>query len=319
MKKAGFRVREDIVPVHMKYFADGSARAQIMSTIRRTEVFFFYAPPLREPEKGLTQLATILNAIHLASPSVVKVVMPYFEGRQDRKDAPRTSMNAKVTARTIEKEGSVKGFITFDLHSEQLTMAFDWPVDNLPGHELLAEHSRQMPGWTRDSVGVISPDVGSTKRARIFAEVSGFRFLGIIDKGRPEANIVGTMRYIGDSPAGLHIIIPDDLGDTAGTMAHAKKKIMEEGATDCTAYLTHWLGSPKDVPGNPALFTAEAKLRAAGLRVVALNTIPRSSEYLAANKDWLTVIPCDDMLASAMMESLTPAGSVSKLSRKTKK
>ena len=158
-------VRKDVIGIETKLFADGNSRPQIMSSVRRTEVYFFYAMPQREPEKGLARLESILNALHLASPISIKVIMPYIEGRQDRKDAPRTAITAKVLARAIEREQSVNGVVTFDLHSEQLMLAFDNPVDNLWGQRLLATHAKSMMN-PNEKFGVVSPDVGSTKRAK---------------------------------------------------------------------------------------------------------------------------------------------------------
>lgn len=220
MGKADHDVRSDVILVHTKEFADGNALPKITKTVRRTEVYLFYTMPLGEPEKGMARLAQILNAIHLGDPVLIKVVMPYFEGRQDRKDGARTPITAKVMARIIEREETVKGFVTFDLHADQLVLAFDHAVENLWGQKLLAKHAQQVfAGNTR--VGVVAPDVGSSKRAEKFAKKTGFTFLGIIEKKRSGANQVSQMRYIGDSLLGYDVIMPDDLIDTAGTVVLA--------------------------------------------------------------------------------------------------
>ena len=121
-------------------------------------------------------------------------------------------------------------------------------------------------------------------------------------------------RYIGEPLTGLHVILPDDIIDTAGTILGAGKKVLEEGAVGVTAVTTHWLASPKAVPKEPSLRSAEAKFRKAGIKVIATNTVPRKADYRVANDDFLTMIDCEEMLAGAIMESLTPGGSVSKLS-----
>ncbi len=312
MKAAGHDVRSEVILVETKVFADGNALPKITKTVRRTEVYLFYSMPLGEPEKGMARLAQILNAIHLGDPILIKVVMAYFEGRQDRKDGARTPITAKVMARVIEREETVKGFVTFDLHADQLVLAFDHAVENLWGQKLLAKHA-QSAFCHSSHVGVVAPDVGSSKRAEKFAQKTGFTFLGIIEKKRKAANQVSKMRYIGDPLQGYDVILPDDLIDTAGTVVLAAETILAGGAASCVAYTTHWLASPKG-DKDDRLYTAEAKLRHAGLRVVTTNTIPRSQEYLAANTDLLTTVPCEGMLADAIMRSLTPEESVSELS-----
>mgnify|MGYP000505781014 CR=1 FL=1 len=190
-------------------------------------------------------------------------------------------------------------------------LAFDNPVENLWGQLLLARNAPKLftdPAMT----GVVAPDVGSAKRAEKFSKKSGFPLMGIIEKKRGGANTVETMRYIGDPIDGYKIILPDDLIDTAGTIVKANDLLLSKGALSTTAFATHWLASPKGDPNDP-LYTAEAKLRAAGVKVVVTNTIPRTPEYLALNADFLSIVPCEGMIADTIGESLTPAGSVSKL------
>lgn len=315
MAAKNFAVRE-VIPIEIKRFADGVTLPKVTQSIRRTEVYLFYSPPIDHPDLGLAELGKILNATHFASPRSIKVVLPHFwEGRADRKSEARVSANTKELARTIEHYPSVDGLFTFDLHAEQIVLAFDRvPIDDLKGQVLLAQCTLGISNWLPGTIGVVAADVGGVKRAEKFAKRSGFPFKGLVYKERTEANVANAKRYIGDSIRGLHVILPDDLVDTAGTMTGAADRLREEGAASITACTTHWLASPKDDPKDATLRSAEAKFRKAGIKVIALNTIPRTPEYLAANADFLTVIPCQSMLADAIVESLTSAGSVSKLS-----
>lgn len=316
MAAKNFEVR-NVIPIEVKRFADGITLPKITQSVRRTEVYLFYAPPTDQPDLGLAELGKILNATHFGSPRSIKVVLPHFwEGRADRKSEARVSTNVKELAQIIEHYPSVDGLFTFDLHAEQIVLAFDRvPIDDLKGQVLLAQYVLGIPGWTPETVGVVAPDVGSVKRAEKFAKRSGFPFKGLLYKERVEANTAKTKRYIGDPVKGLHIILPDDLIDTAGTILGATGRLREEGAVGFTACTTQWLASPKDDPsGDATLRTAEEKFRRAGINVFALDTIPRTPQYRAQYADFLTVIPCKNMLADAIIESLTSAGSVSKLS-----
>lgn len=308
---AGHDVRNDVILVSTKLFADGNARPKITETVRRTEVYLFYCLPLGEPEKGMARLALILNALQLASTISITVIMSYFEGRQDRKDGKRTGITAKVAARIIEKEPKVEGLITFDLHSDQLVLAFDRiPVSNLWGQRILALHCKNENGPDAN-ICVVSPDVGSIKRADKFSKNSGYPLFGTIVKERSRPNEVSAMRYIGDDFRGLNVILPDDLIDTGGTMIKAYELVMFLGAQSCTAYTTHWLASAKGEAGDP-LRTAEAKFRNAHLKVVALDTIPRPVDY--GNADVVEFVSSKYAIAQAIIQSITPAGSYAELS-----
>src|SRR3989338_1361837 len=316
MAAKDFAVR-DVIPIEVKRFADGITLPKITQSVRRTEVYLFYPAPIDRPDLGLAELGKILNAAHFGSPRSIKVVLPNFwEGRADRKSEARTSTNVKELARIIEHYPSVDGLFTFDLHAEQIVLAFDHvQTDDLKGQVLLAEYALGIPSWNAKTVGVVAADVGGVKRAEKFAKRSGFPFKGLVYKERVEANVANAKRYIGDPIIGLNVILPDDLIDTAGTMISAAARLREEGAASITACTTHWLASPRDVPGKDATWrTAEAKFRKEGIKVLALNTIPRPPQYLKDHADFLTMIPCDNMLANAIMESLTSGGSVSKLS-----
>lgn len=311
-----FAIRE-VIPIKTERFADGITLPQVLESIRRTEVFVFYSTPIGNPDLGFAELTKILNATHFASPNSIKLVLPHFwEGRADRKPKARVSTNTKELARIIDRYAS-KGLFTFDLHAEQIVLAFDiTPVDDLKGQVLLARHFRDTLGWKPEQVGIVAADDGGVKRATKFAEASGFPYMGHVYKERSSANVASAKRYIGEPIDGLHVIMPDDLGDTGGTMETSGALLKEKnGARSVTASITHWVASPKDhASKDSALRTAEAKFRNAGMNVVALNTIPRSPSYLKRNKDFLTMIPCDQMLADAIAASLTPGESVSKLS-----
>ena len=84
---------------------------------------------------------------------------------------------------------------------------------------------------------VVSPDVGGVARARELAQRIGAP-LAIVDKRREKAGEVAGMTVIGDV-TGKKCIIVDDICDTAGTLCKAAEVILENGATEVHAYITH--------------------------------------------------------------------------------
>jgi ribose-phosphate pyrophosphokinase len=84
---------------------------------------------------------------------------------------------------------------------------------------------------------VVSPDVGGVARARELAKRIEAP-LSIVDKRREKAGEIAGMTVIGDV-SGKKCIIVDDICDTAGTLCKAAEVLMEAGATEVHAYITH--------------------------------------------------------------------------------
>ena len=125
-----------------------------------------------------------------------------------------------------------------DLHAAQIQGFFDIPVDNLQGAHLFVKHFANMFGKGNEDVMVVSPDVGSTARARAFSMKLGVN-MAIVDKRRERANQSEVMNIIGDV-SGKTCILLDDIVDTAGSLCGAAKAIKEiGGAKEVYACATH--------------------------------------------------------------------------------
>ena len=112
-----------------------------------------------------------------------------------------------------------------DFHQHQLQGFFDLPVDHLYAAPVFVSHYRQKA--LRDLV-IVAPDVGSAKMARGFAKRLNAS-LAIIDKRRPSANVAEVLNVVGEV-RGKDCLIPDDMIDTAGTMAEAVTALKRLGA-----------------------------------------------------------------------------------------
>ena len=84
---------------------------------------------------------------------------------------------------------------------------------------------------------VVSPDVGGVVRARGLAKRINAP-LAIIDKRRERAGESEVMNVIGEV-AGTTCILVDDIVDSGGTLVNAADALLEQGATDVYAYITH--------------------------------------------------------------------------------
>ena len=84
---------------------------------------------------------------------------------------------------------------------------------------------------------VVSPDVGGVVRARGLAKRIGAP-LAIVDKRRERAGESEVMNIIGEVE-GMSCILVDDIVDSGGTLCNAAEALLEQGATDVSAYITH--------------------------------------------------------------------------------
>jgi ribose-phosphate pyrophosphokinase len=84
---------------------------------------------------------------------------------------------------------------------------------------------------------IVSPDVGGVVRARSLASRLDAD-LAIVDKRRPKAGESEVMNIIGDV-SGRRCILFDDIVDSGGTLVNAAKALIDQGATEVSAYISH--------------------------------------------------------------------------------
>jgi len=262
-------------------FADGEIFVRIDENVRGNDVFILQ--PTNPPAENIMELLLLIDAAKRASAARITCVMPYYGySRQDRKDQPRVAIGAKLVANMIVTAGAHR-VVGIDFHQHQLQGFFDLPVDHLYAAPVLVNHYRQKS--LRDLV-IVAPDVGSAKMARGFAKRLNAS-LAIIDKRRPSANVAEVLNVVGDVK-GRDCIIPDDMIDTAGTMAEAVNALKRLGAEDVYCCATHALLS------GPAV----QRLEASPVKEVAVtNTINLPAER---RFDRLRVLSIAGLLSKAI-------------------
>lgn len=215
-------------------FSDGEINVQIGENVRGRDVFLVNStcPPVN---RHLMELLIMIDAAKRASAERVTAVLPYFGyARQDRKDKARVPITAKLVANLLTAAGCHR-ILAVDLHCGQIQGFFDIPVDHLNADVVFVNHLLEHP--IKENSVVVSPDMGSVKRAREFADRLGMP-LAIVDKRRPKENVSEVMHLIGEV-TGKHAIIFDDMIDTAGTLIKAARSIKEHGALSVRACATH--------------------------------------------------------------------------------
>ncbi len=220
--------------VQVKRFADNEVFAVIEENVRGEDVFIIQSTSYPAND-NLMELLILTDALVRASARRITAVMPYFGyARQDRKTGGRTPISAKLVANLITRAGADR-VLTMDLHAGQIQGFFDIPTDNLVATPVLAQDIRESFG--RDSLMIVSPDVGGVVRARSLASRL-HADLAIVDKRRPKAGESEVMNIIGDVQ-GRRCILFDDIVDSGGTLVNAAKALMEHGATEVSAYISH--------------------------------------------------------------------------------
>lgn len=217
-------------------FSDGEVFVNIDETVRGSDVFIVQSTnnPVND---NIMELLIMIDAFKRASAGRITAVIPYFGyARQDRKAKARDPISAKLVADIITKAGADR-VLTMDLHCAQIQGFFDIPVDHLLGVPILTPYYAEKFKDSLEDVVVVSPDFGSVTRARNVArrlEVP----IAIIDKRRPKPNVSEVMNIIGDIKD-KRVILVDDMIDTAGTITHGAKALMERGAKEIFACCTH--------------------------------------------------------------------------------
>ena len=185
---------------------------------------------------NLMELLICIDALTRASARRITAVMPYFGyARQDRKTGGRTPISAKLVANLITRAGADR-VLTMDLHSGQIQGFFDIPTDNLLPTPLMAadirRHERKV-----DELMIVSPDVGGVV-ARARAGRAAQRRPRHRRQAPPGAGRLEVMNIIGDVK-GRRCILFDDIVDSAGTLCNAAQALMDAGAAEVSAYVTH--------------------------------------------------------------------------------
>ena len=288
-----------LVDARVEQFADDEIFVEVYENVRGEDMFIIQ-PTSNPANDNLMELLIIADALRRSSARSITAVMPYFGyARQDRRTKARTPISAKLVANLITQAG-IDRVLTMDLHAAQIQGFFDIPVDNLyasPVFALDIEH--HFNGARKKELMVVSPDVGGVARARELAKRIGSP-LAIVDKRREKPGEVAEMTVIGDV-AGKTCIIVDDIVDSAGTLCKAAEVLVDNGASEVHAYITHGVMSGQ---------AAERVQNSAMKSLVITDTIAASAAVKQAEN--IRIVPTAPLLAQALL-NISRGTSVSSL------
>lgn len=282
----------DIPPgrIEVSKFSNENIFVRIGESVRENDVFVIqsFSSPVNE---SIMELLIIIDALKRASAGRITAVIPYFAyGRTDKKDQPRVPITARLLADMITVAGADR-ILTVDLHAGQIQGFFNIPVDEMTALPILARYFQEK---RLQNPVVVSPDLGSTKRARNFAEELDAP-LAIVEKRRlgnddrtEVLNLIGTVDN-------AEVILIDDEIDTAGSITQAAELCLARGARTVYAACTH------PVLSGPAI----ERLALSPIKeVVVTDTIPLPAEK---RLDKITVLSVAPLLGESIQRIHTGA------------
>ncbi|NWJ44548.1 MAG: ribose-phosphate pyrophosphokinase [Chloroflexi bacterium] len=215
-------------------FSNENIFCKIEESVRGNDIYVIQ--PLSTPvNRSIMELLIMIDAFKRASAGRITAVVPYYAyGRTDKKDQPRVPITARLLADMITVAGAHR-LMTVDLHSGQIEGFFNIPVDNLTAIHILADYFKDKG---LDNPVVVSPDLGSAKRARNFAQLINAP-LAIVEKRRMGNDDRSSVLNLIGSVEGKQAILIDDEIDTAGSITQAADTVKKAGATAVYAGCVH--------------------------------------------------------------------------------
>ena len=224
------------------WFANREVKTIIRENIRGDDCYVVQCidDPLRRsethPDKrrsvndNLIALLTAVNACYQSDPDSITVVLPQYPySRQERKKT-REPITARLVAQMLEDAGADR-VLTLDIHAEAIEGFFHRALleDLHASRDILEFLKQNVP---QENLCVVAPDTGGADKARFYSLKLNCAF-AVVDKARDysQSSVIESMRLVGDVD-GRHVLMPDDLVGTGGTLVNACRLLKEKGARD---------------------------------------------------------------------------------------
>jgi len=267
-------------------FANGELYTRPMESVRGADCYVLQSHCAPVNDHIMEQLITI-DALRRASARRITAVMPFYGySRQDKKVLPREPISARLVGDLFMTAGADR-LVSVDLHTGQLQGFIQKPFDHLTAIPMIGDYlADQIDG----RIAVLSPDAGGVKRAERYARRLNDASVAFIYKRRdPSEHNVSHALSMAGRVKDKHVVIVDDMIDTAGTVCNAAEMMREYGALSVRIAATHAILS------EPAI----DRLKNAPVdEVIVTNTLPVSADAMALDK--LKVLSIAPIVAEAL-------------------
>jgi ribose-phosphate pyrophosphokinase len=250
------------------HFANGEIYVRPAESVRGADCYVMQSHCEPINDNIMEQLITI-DALNRASARRITAVMPFFGySRQDKKVRPREPITARLVGDLFMTAGADR-LVSVDLHTGQLQGFIHKPFDSLTALPIITDYlSQKLNGQTT----VVSPDAGGVKRAERYARFLDASVAFVYKRRDPLLHNVSEALELAGSVDGRHVVIVDDIIDTAGTVTNAAEMVRDQGALSVRIAATHGVFS------EPAL---DLLKNAPVEEVIVTNTLPVAPEVLS--------------------------------------
>jgi ribose-phosphate pyrophosphokinase len=266
-------------------FADGEIYVRPQDSVRGADCFVIQSHSKPVNDHIMEQLITI-DALKRASARRITAVVPYFGySRQDKKVRPREPITARLMADLFMQAGADR-LVSVDLHSGQLQGFIHKSWDHLTALPIISDYlSERLNGDTT----VLSPDAGGVKRAERYAKRLDADVAFIYKRRDPVSHNESAALSMSGEVGGRHVVIVDDMIDTAGTVCNAAEMVRGQGALSVRIAATHGIFS------DPAI----DRIKNAPIEeVIVTNTLPVDPDIQAL--DQVKVLSISPILAETL-------------------
>lgn len=217
-------------------FPDGEKRIRILDKVLDEEAVVVQSASSPTDENYM-QLFFIIDALKRSGAKSITAVIPYFGyQRQDHMFREGEAVSVKVVAQILENLG-IEHLAAVDLHSAKIEEAFDIRVSHLSAIPIFAKKIKEK-GWDKNSVTLVSPDMGGIRRIKILSKMLDDMPFAVIEKNRDLATGVVSAHKI-QGQVGKRAIIVDDMISSGGTIVMAADLLKKNGAEEIIVFVTH--------------------------------------------------------------------------------
>jgi ribose-phosphate pyrophosphokinase len=209
--------------VRISRFSDGDCYIKFEESVRGVDAFVIQptCPPV---DRNLVELLIMIDALKRASASSITAVIPYYGyACQEKKDAPREPITAKLMADILTTAGATR-IVTMDLHAGAIQGFFNIPVDHLTALPIITNYFKEK---ALEDIVLVSPDEGRVKNVRKVSSNLGAP-LAVGYKFHPDHHVSEVTHLAGDVKDKTPVIV-EDMIRTGGSINECVDALLNAG------------------------------------------------------------------------------------------